>query len=216
MDSPRVRCPTNHRQPRSRGWCRCTADSCARRAAQTGARLLVSDATSERARQLSVEKRWSQEAPVDGARSRRLSGTVYGLRILPLPLRTPPGSSASIASKPAILAKIMHRRPAADLSDRGPIFAAMHAVDGADCIQNPRNSACACGSPRRGNANAARVARGHAAGQRTYGRRTVHCARSRYVVAAARRLLLGSGDLDGYGCAMDWQRLRRAAHRWRH
>ena len=36
----------------------------------------------------------------------------------PYPLRTPPGSSASIASKPAILAKIMHRRPAADLSDR--------------------------------------------------------------------------------------------------
>ena len=46
----------------------------------------------------------------------------------PYPLRTPPGSSASIASKPAILAKIMHRRPAADLSGRGPIFAAMHAV----------------------------------------------------------------------------------------
>ncbi len=48
----------------------------------------------------------------------------------PYPLRTPPGSSASIASKPAILAKIMHRRPAADLSDRGPIFdfGAMHAV----------------------------------------------------------------------------------------
>ena len=44
------------------------------------------------------------------------------------PLRTPPGSSASIASKPAILAKIMHRRPAADLSARGPIFGAMHAV----------------------------------------------------------------------------------------
>ena len=42
----------------------------------------------------------------------------------PYPLRTPPGSSASIASKPAILAKIMHRRPAADLSDRGPIFGA--------------------------------------------------------------------------------------------
>ena len=46
----------------------------------------------------------------------------------PYPLRTPPGSSASIASTPAIWAKIMHRRPAADLSDWGPIFAAMHAV----------------------------------------------------------------------------------------
>ena len=46
----------------------------------------------------------------------------------PYPLRTPPGSSASIASKPAILAKIMHRRPAADLSAGGPIFGAMHAV----------------------------------------------------------------------------------------
>ena len=52
---------------------------------------MVSDATSERARQLSVEKRWSQEAPVDGARSRRLSGTVYGLRILPLPAENAPG-----------------------------------------------------------------------------------------------------------------------------
>ena len=51
---------------------------------------MVSDATSERARQLSVEKRWSQEAPVDGARSRRLSGTVYGLRILPLPAENAP------------------------------------------------------------------------------------------------------------------------------
>ena len=52
----------------------------------------------------------------------------------PYPLRTPPGSSASIASKPAILAKIMHRRPAADLSERGPIFAAMHAVRCAACV----------------------------------------------------------------------------------
>ena len=33
---------------------------------------MVSDATSERARQLSVEKRWSQEAPVDGPRPRRV------------------------------------------------------------------------------------------------------------------------------------------------
>ena len=55
----------------------------------------------------------------------------------PYPLRTPRGSSASIASKPAILAKskpailakIMHRRPAADLSGRGTIFGAMHAVE---------------------------------------------------------------------------------------
>ena len=69
-----------------------------RPASSTNRGEMVSDATSERARQLSVEKRWSQEAPVDGARSRRLSGTVYS----PYPLRTPPGSSASIASKPAI------------------------------------------------------------------------------------------------------------------
>jgi hypothetical protein len=34
--------------------------------------------------QLSVEKRWSQEAPVDRARSHTLPGTVYGLRLLPL------------------------------------------------------------------------------------------------------------------------------------
>ena len=51
---------------------------------------MVSDGTSAHARQLSVEKRWSQEAPVDGARSRRLSGTVYGLRILPLPAENAP------------------------------------------------------------------------------------------------------------------------------
>jgi hypothetical protein len=39
----------------------------------------------------------------------------------PYALRTPPGSSASIASKPAILAKIMHRqtrRPISNLSAR--------------------------------------------------------------------------------------------------
>ena len=46
----------------------------------------------------------------------------------PYPLRTPPGSSASIASKPAILAKIMHRRPAADLSGRAADPGVMHAV----------------------------------------------------------------------------------------
>ena len=46
----------------------------------------------------------------------------------PYPLRTPPGSSASIASKPAILAKIMHRRPAADLSDGAADPGVMHAV----------------------------------------------------------------------------------------
>ena len=61
----------------------------------------------------------------------------------PYPLRTPPGSSASIASKPAILAKIMHRRPAADLSGRGPIFAAMHAVQvlisGVSSQERPRD-----------------------------------------------------------------------------
>jgi len=61
-----------------------------RPASSTNRGELVSDATSERARQLSVEKRWSQEAPVDGARSRRLSGTVYGLRILPLPAENAP------------------------------------------------------------------------------------------------------------------------------
>ena len=46
----------------------------------------------------------------------------------PHPLRTPPGSSASIASKPAILAKIMHRRPAADLSGCAADPGVMHAV----------------------------------------------------------------------------------------
>ena len=46
-----------------------------RPASSTNRGEIVSDATSERARQLSVEKRWSQEAPVDGARSRRLSDT---------------------------------------------------------------------------------------------------------------------------------------------
>ena len=55
-----------------------------RPASSTNMGEIVSDGTSAHARQLSVEKRWSQEAPVDGARSRRLSGTVYGLRILPL------------------------------------------------------------------------------------------------------------------------------------
>ena len=61
-----------------------------RPASSTNRDELVSDATSERAKQLSVEKRWSQEAPVDGVRSRRLSGTVYGLRILPLPAENAP------------------------------------------------------------------------------------------------------------------------------
>ena len=51
---------------------------------------MVSDGTSAHARQLSVEKRWSQEAPVDRARSRTLPGTVYGLRILPLPAENAP------------------------------------------------------------------------------------------------------------------------------
>ena len=51
---------------------------------------MVSDGTSAHARQLSVEKRWSQEAPVDGAWSHRLSGTVCGLRILPLPTENAP------------------------------------------------------------------------------------------------------------------------------
>jgi hypothetical protein len=61
-----------------------------RPASSTNRGEMVSDTTSERARQLSVEKRWSQEAPVDGARSRRLSGTVYGLRILSLPAENAP------------------------------------------------------------------------------------------------------------------------------
>ena len=52
----------------------------------------------------------------------------------PYPLRTPPGSSASIASKPAILAKIMHRRPAADLSERAADPGVMHAVRGSSLI----------------------------------------------------------------------------------
>ena len=59
-------------------------------ASRTNRGEIVSDGTSAHARQLSVEKRWSQEAPVDGARSRRLSGTVYGLRILPLPAENAP------------------------------------------------------------------------------------------------------------------------------
>ena len=59
-------------------------------ASSTNRGEMVSDATSERARQLSVEKRWSQEAPVDGARSHHLPGTVYGLRILPLPAENAP------------------------------------------------------------------------------------------------------------------------------
>ncbi len=61
-----------------------------RPASSTNRREMVSDATSEHARQLSVEKRWSQEAPVDRARSHRLSGTAYGLRILPLPAEHAP------------------------------------------------------------------------------------------------------------------------------
>ena len=41
-----------------------------RPASSTNRGEIVSDGTSAHARQLSVEKRWSQEAPVDGARSR--------------------------------------------------------------------------------------------------------------------------------------------------
>lgn len=55
----------------------------------------LNDATSKHARQFSVERRWSQTAPVDGARPRRLSGTVYSLRILPYPPSATPGSSAT-------------------------------------------------------------------------------------------------------------------------
>ena len=58
----------------------------------------------------------------------------------PYPLRTPPGSSASIASKPAILAKIMHRRPAADLSGRAADPGVMHAVH-AHCPRGARPNA---------------------------------------------------------------------------
>ena len=61
-----------------------------RPASSTNRGEMVSDATSAHARRLSVEKRWSQEAPVDRARSCRLSGTVYGLRILPLPAENAP------------------------------------------------------------------------------------------------------------------------------
>ena len=76
-----------------------------RPASSTNRGEMVSDATSERARQLSVEKRWSQEAPVDRARSRRLSGTVYGLRILPLPAENAPQHQRG------------HRQPAGHLSE---------------------------------------------------------------------------------------------------
>ncbi len=58
--------------------------SCMRPASSTNKGEILSDGTSAHARQLSVEKRWSQEAPVDWARSRNLPGTVYGLRLLPL------------------------------------------------------------------------------------------------------------------------------------
>ena len=61
-----------------------------RPASSTNRGEIVSDGTSAHARQLSVEKRWSQEAPVDGARSRLPSGTVYGLRILPVPAENAP------------------------------------------------------------------------------------------------------------------------------
>ena len=76
-----------------------------RPASSTNRGEMVSDATSERARQLSVEKRWSQEAPVEEARSRRLSGTAYGLRILPLPTENAPQHQRG------------HRQPADHLSE---------------------------------------------------------------------------------------------------
>ena len=88
-----------------------------RPASSTNRGEIVSDATSERARQLSVEKRWSQEAPVDGARSRRLSGTVYSLRILPLPAERHPRQQRDHLQRPAQIAEIMRFPPRPDLSD---------------------------------------------------------------------------------------------------
>ena len=89
---------------------------------------MVSDATSEHARQVSVEKRWSQTAPVDQARSRRLSGTVYSLRILPLPAERHPRQQRDHLQRPAQIAEIMHFPPRPDLSERAADPGVMHAV----------------------------------------------------------------------------------------
>ena len=99
-----------------------------RPASSTNRGEIVSDATSERARQLSVEKRWSQEAPVDGARSRRLSGTVYSLRILPLPAERHPRQQRDHLQRPAQIAEIMRFPPRPDLSGRAADPGVMHAV----------------------------------------------------------------------------------------
>ena len=88
-----------------------------RPASSTNRREMVSDATSEHARQVSVEKRWSQTAPVDQARSRRLSGTVYSLRILPLPAERHPRQQRDHLQRPAQIAEIMRFPPRPDLSD---------------------------------------------------------------------------------------------------
>ena len=70
----------------------------------------------------------AKTAPVDGARSRRLSGSVYSLRIFPLPTERHPQQQRDHLQRPAQIAEIMHFPPRPDLSGRAADPGVMHAV----------------------------------------------------------------------------------------
>ena len=78
-------------------------------------------------------------APVDRARSRRLSGSVYSLRILPLSAERHPRQQRDHLQRPAQIAEIMHFPPRPDLlSERAADPGVMHAVHHAS------SNGCAC------------------------------------------------------------------------
>ena len=60
----------------------------------------------------------AKTAPVDGARSRRLSGSVYSLRLFPLPAERHPQHQRDHLQRPAQIAEIMHFPPRPDLRER--------------------------------------------------------------------------------------------------
>ena len=72
----------------------------------------------------------AKTAPVDGAWSRRLSGSVYSLRIFPLPAERHPQQQRDHLQRPAQIAEIMHFPPRPDLSGRAADPGVMHAAAG--------------------------------------------------------------------------------------
>ena len=70
----------------------------------------------------------AKTAPVDGVRSRLLSGSVYSLRIFPLPAERHPQKQRDHLQRPAQIAEIMHFPPRPDLSGAAADPGVMHAV----------------------------------------------------------------------------------------